>query len=53
VAFGKRLSEQGMIQSDVAECRLDIDSHRLLVLKAAHAMDTRGNKVSLCLCLSV
>ena len=36
-----------MIQSDVAESRVDIDSHRLLVLKAAHMMDTRGNKVPL------
>jgi len=53
VAFGKRLAEQGMIQSDVAECRLDIESHRLLVLKAAHMMDTGGNKVPRPPCVSV
>jgi len=47
VAFGRRLADQGSIQADVAASRLDIDSNRLLVLKAAHVMDTHGNKVAM------
>jgi acyl-CoA dehydrogenase len=44
VAFGKALSEQGALRHEVARCRIDIDMARLLVFKAAHAMDTVGNK---------
>ena len=46
VAFGKRVSEQGVTQERIAEARIMIDSTRLLVLKAAHMMDTAGNKVA-------
>jgi len=54
VSFGKPLSEQGLIQADIARSRIDIESNRLLVLKAAHMMDTQGNKVAmLSVCLSV
>ena len=48
MAFGKPLAQQGMIQRDIAVSRLDIDTNRLLVLKAAHVMDTHGNKVAPC-----
>ena len=46
VAFGKRVSEQGVTQERIAEARIMIDSTRLLVLKAAHVMDTAGNKMA-------
>jgi len=46
VAFGKRISEQTVTQERIAEARIMIDSTRLLVLKAAHMMDTVGNKVA-------
>ncbi len=44
LAFGGPLSEKGVIQGWVAEARLRIEMHRLLVLKAAWLMDTVGNK---------
>jgi acyl-CoA dehydrogenase len=43
-AFGKPLSEQGVIQEWIAESRLEIEQARLLVLKTAWLMDTVGNK---------
>jgi acyl-CoA dehydrogenase len=44
VAFGKPVSEQGVVREWIAESRLAIDQARLLVLKAAWMMDTAGNK---------
>lgn len=46
VAFGKTLSEQGVIRQWIAESRLEIDQARLLVLKAAWMMDEVGNKAA-------
>ncbi|MFM7759787.1 MAG: acyl-CoA dehydrogenase family protein [Burkholderiaceae bacterium] len=46
VAFGRKISEQGVWRERIAEARIRIDSARLLVLKAAYMMDTVGNKVT-------
>jgi alkylation response protein AidB-like acyl-CoA dehydrogenase len=44
VAFGKRLMDYSVWDQRVAEARTNIEMLRLLCLKAAYMMDTKGNK---------
>ena len=46
VAFGKPLSEQGVIQEWTAQSYLEIEQARLLTLKAAWMIDTLGKKAA-------
>jgi acyl-CoA dehydrogenase len=44
VAFGRPIVEQSIWHERIAESRIMIEQARLLTLKAAHMMDTVGNK---------
>ena len=46
VAFGKPLSAHSIWDERIARARIDIDSSRLLCLKAADMMDKAGNKAA-------
>ena len=46
VAFGKPISDQSVWHERIAEARCSIDQARLMVLRAAHLMDTVGNKIA-------
>ena len=46
IAFGKKLSEQGVVREAIADSRIEIDQARLLTLKAADLMDKLGNKAA-------
>jgi len=45
-AFGKPLSEQGMVQDWIARSQIEIEQGRLLTLKAAWTIDTLGKKAA-------
>ncbi|KAL7080901.1 hypothetical protein ACP275_14G006900 [Erythranthe tilingii] len=42
--FDKLIAEHGSFLSDVAKCRIELESTRLLVLEAADQLDLLGNK---------
>ncbi|HEY5221486.1 MAG TPA: acyl-CoA dehydrogenase family protein [Microbacteriaceae bacterium] len=44
VAFGRPLTEQGVVREWAAEARIQLEALRLLVLKTAWLMDTVGNR---------
>lgn len=44
--FGKPLAARANIQDWIAESRIEIEMVRLLTLKAAHMMDTVGNRAA-------
>lgn len=46
VAFGKPISDQGVVREWIANSRLAIDQARLLVLKTAWLLDTAGSKLA-------
>jgi acyl-CoA dehydrogenase len=46
VAFGRPIADQGVTRERIADARIMIDQARLLTLKAAHMMDTVGNKAA-------
>ncbi len=46
IAFGKPLADQGMVQDWIATSQCAIEQARLLTLKAAWAIDTRGKKAA-------
>lgn len=46
VAFGAPLADQGVVQQQIAESRLEIDQARLLAHQASHLIDIAGNKAA-------
>jgi acyl-CoA dehydrogenase len=44
--FGRPLAEQPLVQAHVADMAVDLDSARLLVLRAAHRKDTTSERVT-------
>ena len=46
VAFGGPLADQGVVQSQIAESRLEIEQARLLCHRACQVIDTEGNKAA-------
>jgi acyl-CoA dehydrogenase len=46
IQFGKRLSEQQLVQAHLADMVVDLDSARLLVLRAAYCKDTMAGRVT-------
>ena len=46
MAFGKPIASQSVWHERIAQSRCMIDQARLMTLKAAHMMDTVGNKIA-------
>lgn len=46
VAFGAPLADQGVVQQQIAESRLEIEQARLLCHRASHVVDVAGNKAA-------
>ena len=46
VAFGRALSEQGVVRDAIARSACEIQQARLLTLHAAHRLDLHGNKAA-------
>ncbi|MCL3819337.1 acyl-CoA dehydrogenase family protein [Aeromicrobium wangtongii] len=46
VAFGRPLAEQGVVQQQIAESRIELDQARLICLQASHVIDSEGNKAA-------
>ena len=46
VAFGGPIANKGVVMEAIANSRIEIEQARLLTLKAAHMMDTVGNKIA-------
>ncbi|HVA61337.1 MAG TPA: acyl-CoA dehydrogenase family protein [Mycobacteriales bacterium] len=44
VAFGRPIAEQGVVQAQIAESRMEIEQARLLVLKTAWLIDREGSR---------
>ncbi|SEF24021.1 acyl-CoA dehydrogenase [Amycolatopsis pretoriensis] len=46
VAFGGPLADQGVVQQQIAESRLEIEQARMLCQRASHVIDIAGNKAA-------
>ncbi|MEU5846340.1 acyl-CoA dehydrogenase family protein [Saccharopolyspora shandongensis] len=44
IAWGRPIADQGTVRAEIARSRIEIDANRLLVLHAAHLIDTVGAK---------
>ena len=44
--FGKKIADHSVWEERIAKARIEIESSRLLTMKAAYMMDTVGNKVA-------
>lgn len=46
VAFGRPLAEQGVVQHQIAESRIELDQARLICHQACQVIDAHGNKAA-------
>ncbi|NKQ54051.1 acyl-CoA dehydrogenase [Amycolatopsis sp. K13G38] len=46
VAFGGPLADQGVVQHQIAESRLEIEQARVMCHRASHVIDVEGNKAA-------